>query len=268
MYGKCKPLSSLNLFISYVPQMSGENPVSLFTLLLAFPQLLSKHSVGASGSIHWIAALGALIQIWRPEIADSCDISCLSIQQEIFSFHSPICLSLPFGPHLCGTNDCSSQFPPSTHCLSFSLRWLQAISTFLMQDPRFSLTFINSAHSLTSFLCQTESGQWGETHCPIEGAERKRLYIQLFYLFPCQRVKSFLSSFNFLSTCYIIGVARVGEVWIKHNFCPWRVYCFQIWQRRQTSLEKRKLVVGLNKVGFSPTQQVIIFHHSEEHPSS
>ena len=45
-----------------------------------------------------------------------------------------------------------SQFPPSTHLISFSLRWLQAISTFLKQEPLFSLTFINSAPSLTSFL--------------------------------------------------------------------------------------------------------------------
>ena len=32
-------------------------------------------------------SLGALTLIWRPEIADGCDISCLSIWQEIFSFH-------------------------------------------------------------------------------------------------------------------------------------------------------------------------------------
>ena len=52
----------------------GPNPVSLFTLLLAFPQFLSNHCGG--GSICWIAVLGALIHIWRPEIADGCDISC------------------------------------------------------------------------------------------------------------------------------------------------------------------------------------------------
>ena len=40
-----------------------------------------------SGSICWIAVLGALIHIWRPKIADGCDISCLLIWQEIFSFH-------------------------------------------------------------------------------------------------------------------------------------------------------------------------------------
>ena len=39
------------------------------------------------GGIHWIAVLGALIHIWRPEINDGCDITCLSTWQEIFSFH-------------------------------------------------------------------------------------------------------------------------------------------------------------------------------------
>ena len=38
-------------------------------------------------SIHGITVLGALIHIWRPEIADGCDISYLLIWQEIFSFH-------------------------------------------------------------------------------------------------------------------------------------------------------------------------------------
>ena len=47
--GRCKPLGSLNLFLSYAPQLSGANPVSLFTswsgrwLSLAFPQLLRSH---------------------------------------------------------------------------------------------------------------------------------------------------------------------------------------------------------------------------------
>ena len=85
MYGKMQASELTEFIHSYVPQMSGENPVSLFTLLLAFPQLLSKHSVAASGSIHWIAALGALIQIWRP--VDGCDIYCLLIWQGVLSFH-------------------------------------------------------------------------------------------------------------------------------------------------------------------------------------
>ena len=47
--GRCKPLGSLNLFLSYAPQLSGANHVSLFTfwsgrwLSLAFPQLLRSH---------------------------------------------------------------------------------------------------------------------------------------------------------------------------------------------------------------------------------
>ena len=32
--------------------------------------------------------MGALGHVWMPEIADGCDISCLLIWQEIFSFHS------------------------------------------------------------------------------------------------------------------------------------------------------------------------------------
>ena len=41
------------------------------------------------GRICWIAVMGALLHIWRPEIAGGCDISCWLIWQEIFSFHSP-----------------------------------------------------------------------------------------------------------------------------------------------------------------------------------
>ena len=41
--GRCKPLGSLNSFLSYASQLSGANPVFLLTLLLAFPQLLSNH---------------------------------------------------------------------------------------------------------------------------------------------------------------------------------------------------------------------------------
>ena len=80
-----KLLDSLNTFLLYAPQLFGANPVSLFTLLLAFPQLLSNHYGG--GSIHWMAVWGALIHTGRPEIADGCYISCWLIWQEIFSFH-------------------------------------------------------------------------------------------------------------------------------------------------------------------------------------
>ena len=40
------------------------------------------------GSILWIAVLGTLIHLWRPEIADGCDISCWLIWQEVFSLYS------------------------------------------------------------------------------------------------------------------------------------------------------------------------------------
>ena len=127
--GRYQPLSSVNSFLSHAPQLSGANSVSLFTLLLLlfffltlFFLLCFLYFSGSSaitvghGNIPWMEVWGALIYIWRPEIADGCDISCLSILQEIFSFHSPICLSLPFGLHLHGTNDCSfsvSSFYPS-----------------------------------------------------------------------------------------------------------------------------------------------------------
>jgi len=56
-------------------------------LASSFPQLLSSQRGGwGGGCIHWIAVLGALIRIWRPEIADGCDISCLLICQQILSF--------------------------------------------------------------------------------------------------------------------------------------------------------------------------------------
>ena len=42
------------------------------------------------GSIRWIAVLGTLIHIWRPEITDGCDISCLLIWQKVFSLYSRI----------------------------------------------------------------------------------------------------------------------------------------------------------------------------------
>ena len=43
---RCKPLGSLNSFLSYVPQLSGANLVSLFILLPGFSQLLSNHHGG------------------------------------------------------------------------------------------------------------------------------------------------------------------------------------------------------------------------------
>ena len=118
--GRFKPLGSLNSLFSYVPQLSGPNPVSLFTLSsgscgrwlpLVLPQLLSNHHGGwitmAGGSpwqvdhhggwrhlLDW--ALGARTHIWRPEIADGCDISCLLIWQYSFSFENACWLAVLF----------------------------------------------------------------------------------------------------------------------------------------------------------------------------
>ena len=98
---RSKPLYSLNSFLSYAHQLSGANPVSLFTLLLAFCQLLSNWGGGtrgggpttSTGSHRSQLVLGALIHLWRPEIADGCFISCLLIWQEIFSFHSMLLIN-------------------------------------------------------------------------------------------------------------------------------------------------------------------------------
>lgn len=90
---RCKPLRSLNSFVSCAPQLSGAHPVSLLTLrsgrwlLLAFIPLAPQPSPLGRGSIRWIAVLGALIHVWRPVIAGGCDISYLLIWQETFSFH-------------------------------------------------------------------------------------------------------------------------------------------------------------------------------------
>ena len=82
--GRCKPLGSLNSFLSYACQLSGANPVSLFTLSLKFLQLLSNHEGRQQHLLDH--SLGVLIHIWRPGIADGCDISYLLIWQEIFHF--------------------------------------------------------------------------------------------------------------------------------------------------------------------------------------
>ena len=44
--GSCQPLGSQNSILLYASQLSGAKPVSLFTLLLAFPQLLCNHFGG------------------------------------------------------------------------------------------------------------------------------------------------------------------------------------------------------------------------------
>ena len=86
--GRCKPLGSLNSFLSYAPHSLG---------LILFPYFWQSPSSkaitlgrGAGSSFCWIAVLVALIHIWKPGITDSCDISCLLIRQEIFSLHMKI----------------------------------------------------------------------------------------------------------------------------------------------------------------------------------
>ena len=53
------------------------------------PQQSSWWVAASAGS--WFS--GALIHIWRPEITDGCDIFCLLIWQNTFSFHTHILLS-------------------------------------------------------------------------------------------------------------------------------------------------------------------------------
>ena len=95
MYGKIKPLGSVNSLLLFAPQLSGVKSCFLVHLKewqvwqMAAACVLPTFSaiiVGGRGSC-WIAVLGALTHIWRPEIDDDCDI-CLLIWQDIFSFHS------------------------------------------------------------------------------------------------------------------------------------------------------------------------------------
>ena len=53
------------------------------------------------GGICWITVLGALIHIWRPEIADDCDIYCLLIMETI------VCLDAQSYPTCCDPMDYS-----------------------------------------------------------------------------------------------------------------------------------------------------------------
>ena len=89
--GRCKPLGSLNSFLSYAPHSLG---LILFPCSPYFWQSPSSKAItlerGAGSSFCWIAILAALIHIWKPGITDSCDISCLLIRQEIFSLHMKI----------------------------------------------------------------------------------------------------------------------------------------------------------------------------------
>ena len=84
--GRCKPLGSLNSFLSYASQLSGANPVFLLTLLLAFPQLFSSHHGGwqcpldsSCGSPHSHLEPRNRWWLWHFLFID---------MQEIFSFHT------------------------------------------------------------------------------------------------------------------------------------------------------------------------------------
>ena len=58
----------------------------------------SAITVGVAASARLDCSLGSLVDIWRPEIADACAISCWLMWQEIFSFHTSL---LQFQQVLC-----------------------------------------------------------------------------------------------------------------------------------------------------------------------
>ena len=70
----------------------------------------------------WVVAASPGWKFWEPSFTFGGQKSRMAVTflvyqywQEIFSFHSPICLSLPFSLHLHRTNDCSfsvSSFHP------------------------------------------------------------------------------------------------------------------------------------------------------------
>ena len=82
VYGKMQA-PRLTYFIC-ISAIWGES-CFLAQLASCIPKLLSHHLRG--GSSCRIAVWGALIHIWRPEIAVGCDISSLLIWPEVFSFH-------------------------------------------------------------------------------------------------------------------------------------------------------------------------------------
>ena len=87
MYGKTKA-SGLTEFIPFIftSAIWGHSCflVHLASCIPPAPQQSSWRVAASDGSQFW----GALIHIWKPEITDSCDISYLLIQKEIFSFHA------------------------------------------------------------------------------------------------------------------------------------------------------------------------------------
>ena len=87
MYGKTKAsgLTEFSPFI-FTSAIWGHSCflVHLASCIPPAPQQSSWRVAASDGSQFW----GALIHIWKPEITDSCDISHLLIQKEIFSFHA------------------------------------------------------------------------------------------------------------------------------------------------------------------------------------
>ena len=63
--------------------------ISHISLLPLNTHLFSSHCGG--GRICWVTVWGALIPVWRPEVADGCDISCLVIWQDMSSLHTVVC---------------------------------------------------------------------------------------------------------------------------------------------------------------------------------
>ena len=83
---RCKPLGSLHSFLHVHPSYLGTILFPCSPCFLRSPSS-SAITIGV-GSIRWISVWGALIHIWRPEIADGYDIFCLLKWQEICSFHA------------------------------------------------------------------------------------------------------------------------------------------------------------------------------------
>ena len=91
--GRGKPLGSLNSLLSCAPQLSGVNPVSLPISkewqMTASCQPSSSAITLGGGSICWIPVWGALLHIWRPEITEVYNISCVLVRQRYFHFTLP-----------------------------------------------------------------------------------------------------------------------------------------------------------------------------------
>ena len=84
--GRCKPLGPLNSFLSYA------SPVSLITLLLAFPQLLSNLHLEVACAL--IPILGALVHIWRQKPLMVVTFLVYWYGRRCFHFTVPYCQKL------------------------------------------------------------------------------------------------------------------------------------------------------------------------------